>query len=145
MQIALDEAKIAEEHGDVPVGAVVVRGGEVIARAHNTREADGLPTAHAELKAMELAAKTIGSWRLSGCVLYVTMEPCLMCAGAAVNSRIDAVVYGCRDAKAGAMGSVLNVTSYPLNHKPLTVPDVLADECAAVLAEFFRQRRNERE
>jgi tRNA(adenine34) deaminase len=120
---------------------VVVRDGEVIARAHNRREIDHVATAHAELLAMEQACRAIGSWRLSDCTLYVTLEPCPMCAGTAVNARVGRVVYGAKDAKAGAMGSVLNVNTYPLNHKPRTESGLLATECADCLKAFFEAKR----
>lgn len=141
MKVALEEAEAAAAHGDVPVGAVVVRDGEVIARAHNRRELDHVATAHAELLAMEEACRAIGSWRLSDCTLYVTLEPCPMCAGTAVNARVGRVVYGAKDAKAGAMGSVLNVNAYPLNHKPRIESGLLAEECADCLKAFFEVKR----
>ena len=141
MRMALEEAEAAAAHGDVPVGAVVVRDGEVVGRAHNRRELDHVATAHAELLAMEQACRAIGSWRLSECTLYVTLEPCPMCAGTAVNARVGRVVYGAKDAKAGAMGSVLNVNAYPLNHKPTIESGVLAKECADCLKIFFESKR----
>ena len=141
MKMALEEAAAAASHGDVPVGAVVVRDGEVIARGHNRREVDRVATAHAELLAMEEACRAIGSWRLSDCTLYVTLEPCPMCAGTAVNARVGRVVYGAKDAKAGAMGSLLNVNAYPLNHKPVIESGLMARECADCLKEFFEAKR----
>ena len=141
MKEALAEAKLALETGDVPVGAVVVKDGRMIARAHNRREADRVATAHAELLAMEEACRARGSWRLSDCTLYVTLEPCPMCAGTAVNARIPHVVYGAKDAKAGAMGSVLSLSAYPLNHSPKITSGVLEEECRALLREFFEEKR----
>ncbi len=132
----------AAEMGEVPVGAVIVRGGEVIAAAGNRRENDHRATAHAELLAIEAACERVGSWRLSDCVLYVTLEPCPMCAGAIVNARVGRVVFGCKDARAGAMGSVLNLPSYPLNHRPRLTVGVCEEECRAILRKFFEARRN---
>ena len=141
MRLALEQAEKAATVGEVPVGAVVVRNGEVIAAAGNRRECDHRATAHAELLAIELACEKLGTWRLHECTLYVTLEPCPMCAGAIVNARLGRVVYGCKDARAGAMGSVLNLLSYPLNHRmPITV-GVCEAECRAVLQAFFQSRR----
>ena len=134
-------ARAAAQMGEVPVGAVVVRNGEVIGAAGNRRECDHSATAHAELLAIEQACKQVGSWRLSDCTLYVTLEPCPMCAGAIVNARVGRVVFGCKDARAGAMGSVLNLPSYPLNHRPQCTYGVSEAECRAVLQEFFAARR----
>lgn len=142
MRQALTEAERAGELGEVPVGAVVVRDGEIIARAHNLRETDHMATAHAELLAIEQACRALGTWRLNDCTLYVTLEPCPMCAGTIVNSRMGRVVYGAKDAKAGAMGSVLNVNSYPFNHKANLESGVLAEECADVLRVFFAEKRH---
>jgi tRNA(adenine34) deaminase len=131
------------QHGDVPVGAVVVRNGEVIAAAHNERELRNDPTAHAELLALRVAAEQIGSWRLTDCTLVVTLEPCAMCAGAIVNSRIATVVFGAPDLKAGALGSLYNLATDPrLNHTPVVRHGILASDSSAVLAEFFRERRH---
>jgi tRNA(adenine34) deaminase len=141
MREALDQAERASELDEVPVGAVIVRDGEIIARAHNLRETDHCATAHAELLAIEQACRAVGSWHLDDCTLYVTLEPCPMCAGAIVNSRMGRVVFGAKDAKAGAMGSVLNVNSYPLNHKPRIESGLLAGECADVLRTFFERKR----
>src|SRR6266496_3377035 len=138
MRLALDEAARALEHDDVPVGAVIVLGGEVIAAGHNERERRQDPTAHAEIIAIEAAAAVLGSWRLLDTVLYVTLEPCAMCAGAIVLARVPIVVFGTVDPKAGAAGSVLNVLGEPrLNHRPLVESGPLADECAAVLRTFL--------
>jgi len=141
MRRALRLAEQAAEMGEVPVGAVVVRGGEVIGAAGNRRECDHRATAHAELLAIEQACATLGSWRLQDCTLYVTLEPCPMCAGAIVNARVGRVVFGCKDARAGAMGSVLNLPSYPLNHRPQCTYGVCEQECRAVLQAFFAARR----
>ena len=141
MKEALAEARLALKTGDVPVGAVVVKDGAIIARAHNRREADRVATAHAELLAIEEACRVVGSWLLSDCTLYVTLEPCPMCAGTVVNARIPHVVYGAKDAKAGAMGSVLSLSAYPLNHSPKITSGVLEEECRALLREFFEGKR----
>jgi tRNA(adenine34) deaminase len=142
MRLALREAERALEHDDVPVGAVVVREGEVIGAAHNERELRQDPSAHAELLAIREAARAVGSWRLLGSVLYVTLEPCAMCAGAIVLGRVPRVVYGTADPKAGAAGSVLDVLAEPrLNHRPEVAGGLLADECAALLRAFFASRR----
>jgi tRNA(adenine34) deaminase len=142
MREALDEAAAAVEHGDVPIGAVVVRGGTIIGRGRNERERREDPTAHAEILALRGAAAALGSWRVLDATLYVTLEPCAMCAGAIVLSRIPRVVYGCTDPKAGAAGSVLDVLAEPrLNHRPEVHRGVLAQECADLLRSFFRERR----
>ena len=141
MRRAISLARDAKNMGEVPVGAVVVKDGRIIAEGHNLREAEGLATAHAEIVAIEKACRAMGSWRLSGCTLYVTLEPCPMCAGALVNSRIDRVVYGVEDAKAGCLGSVINFNSYPFNHAFEVQGGVLREECAAILAEFFSEKR----
>ncbi len=142
MRLALREAERAEEHEDVPIGAVVVSDGEVLAVAHNERELRQDPTAHAEVIALREAARALGSWRVLDAVLYVTLEPCAMCAGAIVLSRIPRVVYGASDPKAGAAGSVLDVLAEPrLNHRPEVAGGLLADECAALLSDFFASRR----
>src|SRR3954468_16278881 len=142
MRLAIEEARRAVEHGDVPVGAVVVLGGEPIGLAHNERERRQDPTAHAETLALRQAATRLGSWRLLDTVLYVTLEPCAMCAGAIVLARVARVVYGTADPKAGAAGSVLDVLAEPrLNHRPAVEGGVLAAECAALLTAFFASRR----
>jgi len=142
MTLALEFARASEAHGDVPIGAVIARGEEVLAAAGNERELRADPTAHAEILAIRAAAEALGGWRLPDTTLYVTLEPCAMCAGAIVLARIPAVVYGAPDPKAGAAGSVLNVLSEPaLNHSPKVTTGVLEDECAAVLREFFSARR----
>jgi tRNA(adenine34) deaminase len=139
---ALDEARLAAAHGDVPVGAVVVRDGEIVAARHNEREASGDPTAHAEVLALRDAAARLGRWRLDDCTLVVTLEPCVMCAGALLNARIGGLVFGAADLKAGATSSLYNVCADPrLNHNPPVVHGVRADESAELLTEFFRSRR----
>jgi tRNA(adenine34) deaminase len=142
MRLAIREAERALDHDDVPVGAVVVQGGEVIGAGHNERELREDPTAHAETIAIREAARALGSWRLLDTVLYVTLEPCAMCAGAIVLGRIPRVVYGTTDPKAGAAGSVLDVLGEPrLNHRPEVAGGLLAAECAELLQAFFRTRR----
>ncbi|WP_067917859.1 tRNA adenosine(34) deaminase TadA [Actinomadura rubrobrunea] len=143
MRLALAEARGAGEAGDVPVGAVVLdASGAVIGRGRNDRERTADPTGHAEIVAMREAASALGAWRLSGCTLVVTLEPCTMCAGAAVQARLDRIVYGAVDPKAGAVGSLWDVVrDRRLNHRPEVVAEVLADECGAVLTEFFTRRR----
>jgi tRNA(adenine34) deaminase len=142
MAVALERAREAERHGDVPIGAVIAREGEVLSSAGNERELRGDPTAHAEILAIRAAAEALGGWRLSGTTLYVTLEPCAMCAGAAVLARIPEVVYGTADTKAGAAGSVLDVLAEPaLNHRPEVVGGVLEQQCAALLRDFFAARR----
>jgi tRNA(adenine34) deaminase len=142
MTAALDEARAALEHGDVPVGAVVVRDGQVIARRHNEREMSGDPTAHAEVLALRDAAAAVGSWRLDDCTLYVTLEPCVMCAGALLNARIGRLVYGAADLKAGATASLYNVCADPrLNHNPPVTHGVLAEPAAELLSTFFVAKR----
>ncbi|MFD9904664.1 tRNA adenosine(34) deaminase TadA [Streptomyces sp. NPDC059063] len=143
MRIALDEAEQAVQGGDVPVGAVVLSadGETVLATGHNEREANGDPTAHAEVLALRRAAAKLGSWRLPGCTLVVTLEPCVMCAGALQQARVDRVVYGARDEKAGAAGSLWDlVRDRRLNHRPEVIEGVLADDCARLLTDFFRGR-----
>jgi tRNA(adenine34) deaminase len=143
MSLAIEQARLAEAHGDVPIGAVVVREGEPIAAAGNERELRRDPTAHAEILAIRAAAEALGGWRLPGTTLYVTLEPCAMCAGAIVLARIPTVAIGAPDPKAGAAGSVLNVLAEPaLNHRPEVVVGVLEDECASLLREFFNARRD---
>jgi tRNA(adenine34) deaminase len=142
MEQAIELAERAREHGDVPIGAVVVRDGEVIGAAGNERELRADPTAHAELLALRAAAERLGGWRIEGATIYVTLEPCAMCAGAIVLARVDRVVYGAADPKAGAAGSVLDVLSEPaLNHNPQVDGGVLADACGALLSSFFSSRR----
>ena len=143
MQLALDQAAAAAVHGDVPIGAVVVRDGQVIAARHNERELTGDPTAHAEVLAIRDAANVVGHWRLLDCALYVTLEPCVMCAGALVNARIGRVVFGAVDPKAGALVSLYQVCSDPrLNHRPPVVAGVRAEQAGNLLRDFFASRRS---
>jgi tRNA(adenine34) deaminase len=142
MRLALREAERALAHDDVPVGAVVVHDGELVGAGHNERELRQDPTAHAEMIALREAAASLRSWRLLETVLYVTLEPCAMCAGAIVLGRVPRVVYGTTDPKAGAAGSVLDILAEPrLNHRPEVAAGLLSDECAALLVDFFRTRR----
>jgi len=142
MRQALASARRAPAHADVPVGAVVVKDGAVIARARNARERGADPTAHAEVLAIRKAAKRLGSWRLDGCTLYVTLEPCAMCAGAIVLSRLPRLVFGAKDPKAGFVGSLGDLCrDARLNHRPSVTAGVLAAECGKILVEFFRERR----
>ena len=142
MRLALREAVSATEHDDVPIGAVIVRGGEVIGSGHNERELRADPTAHAEMIALREAARTLGSWRVLDSVMYVTLEPCAMCAGAIVLARLPRLVFGATDPKAGAAGSVLDVLDEPrLNHRPQVESGLLAEECADLLRAFFAPRR----
>ncbi len=142
MRLALAEAEAAAHEGEVPIGAVVVCDGEVVARAHNRRELDEDPSAHAEFIAMVKASRALGRWRLTGCTVYVTLEPCLMCAGLMVNARIDRCVYGAADPKGGALGTLYDVShDERLNHEFEVASGVLADEAAAQLKGFFRERR----
>ena len=141
MQKALEQARIAAERGEVPVGAVIVCNGEMISSAYNLRETNRMPTAHAELLAVEEACRVLGRKFLSDCTLYVTLEPCPMCAGVLVASRIGRVVYGARDPRAGACGSLLNLFAYPLEARPELTEGVLAEESLALLRDFFAKRR----
>jgi tRNA(adenine34) deaminase len=142
MGLALEQARLAEGHGDVPIGAVVARDGEPLSAAGNERELRGDPTAHAELLAIRAAAEALGGWRLPETTLYVTLEPCAMCAGAIVLARLPAVVFGTADPKAGAAGSVLDVLAEPaLNHRPSVAGGLREQECAALLQAFFAARR----
>ena len=143
MRCALAEAERALGHGDVPVGAVAVSDGTIIGRGHNRKEADRDPTAHAEMIALREAAKALGGWRLAGVTLYCTLEPCPMCAGAMLSARLDRLVYGADDAKAGAAGSVVELLRDPrLNHRVRVTRGLLADEGQALLARFFGQLRS---
>ena len=142
MREALAEARQAASLGEVPVGAVVVRADEVVGRGHNRRQSDGDPVAHAEILAIRQAAEVVGNWRLTGCSLYATLEPCAMCAGALVNSRVERLVFGTRDPKAGFCGSLGNlVADARLNHRLEVVEGVLNEECAEVLRDFFGKLR----
>ena len=144
MKEAIALAKEAARIGEVPVGAVVVKDGEIISRAYNLRENGGGATAHAELLAIEKACQRLGTWRLSGCDVYVTLEPCPMCAGAIINARVDRVIYGAKDFRGGAFGSLIDLNLYPLGHKPEIVPGVCGDECLALLQDFFKNKRKEK-
>ncbi|MEJ2697845.1 MAG: tRNA adenosine(34) deaminase TadA [Candidatus Sulfobium sp.] len=142
MRLALKEASRAGRIGEIPVGALLVRDGEVLSSAYNLREMLKDPSAHAEVLALRAAAEKSDSWRLTGTTLYVTKEPCIMCAGAIINARISRLVYGCRDAKAGGVDSLYNILNDKrLNHQVEVVPGVLDEECAALLKDFFRERR----
>jgi tRNA(adenine34) deaminase len=142
MRLAVREAELAPAHEDVPIGAVVVREGELVAAAHNERELRQDPTAHAEILALREAARVAGGWRVLDAVIYITLEPCAMCAGAIVLARVARVVYGASDPKAGACGSVLDVLGEPrLNHRPQVAGGLLAEECGELLSSFFASRR----
>ncbi|HET7430363.1 MAG TPA: nucleoside deaminase [Nocardioides sp.] len=143
MRAALDEARLALGSGDVPIGAVVLdASGSVVGRGHNVRERDGDPTGHAELLALRAAAAAVGEWRLTGCTLVATLEPCTMCAGAVVLSRLDRLVFGAYDAKAGAVGSLWDVVrDRRLNHRPEVLGGVLGEDCTALLDDFFAHQR----
>ncbi len=144
MQMAIEQAQIAEENGDVPIGAIIVHENQIIGKAYNQREQLADPTAHAEIIALTQAAAALENWRLNGCTIYVTLEPCPMCAGALVLSRMDRLVYGCDDPKAGACGSLYNIVrDERLNHLLEVTSGVLADECSLLLQEFFQRRRVE--
>jgi tRNA(adenine34) deaminase len=143
MQAALEQAHLAESAGEVPIGAVVVANGEIAGRGQNRVLRDVDPTAHAEIVAMRAAAQALGNYRLPNCELYVTLEPCAMCAGAMVHARLMRLIYGTPDPKAGAVGSVLEVLNHPkLNHRMIVTSGVLAESCSIILREFFRARRN---
>lgn len=141
MREAMALAREAEEIDEVPVGALVVKDGVVIARAYNTRETSKCATHHAEILAIERACEALGGWRLIGATLYVTMEPCAMCAGAIINARLPRVVYGTKDIRFGAFGSLIDLSEVPLNHKPEVVGGVLGDECRDMLREYFKKKR----
>lgn len=141
MSLALAEARTAAELGEVPVGAVIVKDGAVIASAHNQREVLNDATAHAEILAVREACRVLGGWRLSGCTLYVTLEPCAMCAGAAVNSRLSRIVFGAYDFRFGSAGSIADIPSLPLNHRPSVLGGVMRDECEDLLRGFFEEKR----
>lgn len=141
MKKALRQAVVAYNAGEVPVGAVIVKDGKVIARAANSREKSKNALMHAEIHAIQKACKKLGGWRLSGCTLYVTLEPCVMCAGAVMNSRIDRVVIGARDEKAGAYGSVTDISQLPVNHKPQVRFGIMEQECSDILKSFFKDLR----
>jgi len=144
MQEAVEQAKVAQENGDVPIGCVIVKNGQVIAKGYNQREQLQDPTAHAEIIALTAAAAAVESWRLNGCRMYVTLEPCAMCAGALVLSRMDKLIYGCDDPKTGACGSLYNIVQDErLNHKVEITSGVFAEDCSRQLQKFFARRRGE--
>lgn len=143
MRQALKEAQKAYEKDEIPVGAIIVKDGKIIARGHNEKEGKQDTTHHAEIIAIQKASKKLGTWRLTGCIMYVTLEPCSMCAGALIQARIDKVVIGTMDEKTGACGSVLNLLQeYPFNHKVEMTTGILQEECESILKEFFRELRN---
>lgn len=141
MKKALRQAQLAYMSGEVPVGAVIVKDGKVIARGKNARETGKNAVLHAELTAIQKACKKLGGWRLIGCTLYVTLEPCIMCAGAIMNSRIERVVIGTSDKKAGAYGGITDINSLPVNHIPQIETGVLEEQCSEILKDFFKQLR----
>jgi tRNA(adenine34) deaminase len=142
MELALEQARLAAEAGEVPVGALVIKDGEIVGQGHNRNLLESDPTAHAEIVALRQAAARLGNHRLGGCVMFSTMEPCAMCAGAMIHARLDRLVYGASDPKAGAAGSVLQVLNHPsLNHRMEITPGVLAGRCSEMLQEFFRKKR----
>lgn len=142
MQLALDEARLAGEAGEVPIGAVVIFDAEVVARGQNRTLRDSDPTAHAEIIALREAARAIGNYRLNGCTVYATLEPCSMCAGALIHARVDRLVYAASDPKAGAAGSVLSVINHEkLNHQMIVEPGLMADAASELLKSFFKNRR----
>ena len=143
MRRAIELAEKARELDEVPVGAVIVRDGKIIAEAYNTRETTRQATHHAEILAIEAACTALGGWRLPGVTLYVTMEPCAMCAGAVVNARIPRVVFGAPDLRFGAFGSLINLAELPLNHRPELVGGLLGEECISLLSDYFAKKRRE--
>ena len=142
MSLALEEAKKAYEKNEVPIGAIIVKNGEVISKAHNTREYDQSTLSHAEIIAIQRANESLGSWRLDSCSLYVTIEPCQMCSGAIIQSRIENVYYGATDLKSGAHKSILNLFEYPFNHKVNVIGGILEKECSNLITTFFKELRN---
>ena len=144
MEKALSLAKEAGDMGEVPVGAVIVRNGEIIATGKNGREINKNALSHAEIEAIDNACRTLGGWRLPGCELYVTLEPCPMCAGAIINSRIEKVYFGAYDKKAGSVRSLVQLFDIPYNHKPEVTGGIMEEECAAVLSDFFRSLREKK-
>ncbi len=144
MNEALALAEMARDDDEVPVGAIIVRDGEIIARAYNRRQTDKCATAHAEILAIEQACRTLGGWRLPRAVMYVTLEPCPMCAGALINARVDKVVYGASDIRFGALGSLFNLSQMPLNHKLSVEGGVLGEECRNILSDYFRRKRKKK-
>jgi len=144
MRAALNTALLCEQDGEVPVGAVIVRDGEIIATGRNRRETGKNALAHAEIEAIDKACRLLGGWRLQGCDLYVTLEPCPMCAGAIINARIRTVYFGAYDNKAGSFGSVADFTTLPYNHKPEIIGGIMENECAALLSSFFKKLREKK-
>lgn len=142
MREALVEAKKAEAKGEVPVGAVIVKEGKIIARGHNLREKKQNALSHAEIECINEACKVLGTWRLEGCKMYVTLEPCPMCTGAIINSRISTLVFGAYDSKAGCIDSVINLCDFPFNHRPEIYGGIMEEECKEILTEFFNKMRN---
>lgn len=142
MALALDEAKKAFLCDETPIGAVISRNGEVVAAAHNRRETDKNALAHAEIICINEACRKLGGWRLPGCTLYVTLEPCPMCAGAIINARIERVVYALKDFKSGSLGSIVNLAAYPYNHRPKVESGVFSEESRELLRSFFRKKRS---
>ena len=142
MRLAIEQAQLAAQLGEIPVGAVVVKDGQVIGRGYNRRESDLSAIGHAEILAIQDACRTLNSWRLTDCELYVTLEPCPMCAGAIINARIRRVVYGVKDEKAGCCGSVADFFAMPFSHTPLSRSGILSEECGRLLTDFFTQLRN---
>ncbi len=145
MKLAIEQAELSAKELEVPVGAVITRNGEVVSVGRNRRENGKNALAHAELEAIDLACKKLGGWRLWECEMYVTLEPCPMCAGAIINSRIRRLVYGASDSKAGSCGSVINLFDLPYNHKPEVISGFMADECSSLLTEFFKKLRKYKE
>lgn len=141
MALALEAAKRAFDEGEVPVGAVIVKNGEVVSSGQNRRETGKNALYHAEIEAIDAACKTLGGWRLPGCTLYVTLEPCPMCAGAVINSRIERVVYGATDYRFGSVNSIQHIFDLPYNHKPEVTAGVLSDDCTALMQAFFKRLR----
>lgn len=141
MYEAIKEAKAAAEKGEVPVGAVIVKNGEIIARGRNMREQKQNALSHAEIEAINSACSAMNSWRLDGCEMYVTLEPCPMCAGAIINSRLSTLIFGAYDSKAGSIDSVINLCDYPYNHKPEIYGGICEDECLEILQNFFKELR----
>lgn len=142
MNLALDEARKAFDKNEVPIGAIIVKNGEIISRAHNTREHDQSTLAHAEITAIQRANEILGSWRLDSCSLYVTIEPCQMCSGAIIQSRIENVYYGAIDSKSGAHKSILNMFDFPFNHKVNVEGQILEEECGEIMKSFFKNLRS---
>jgi tRNA(adenine34) deaminase len=141
MKIAIEEAKLAAEEDEVPVGAVIARDGMILARCHNMLEGNKCATHHAEILAIEECCRALGGWRLPGVTLYITLEPCAMCTGAIINARIPRVVFGAKDLRFGAMGSLVDLPALPFNHKPEILGGVLEDQCVEVLRSYFRKKR----